>query len=450
MEIIIPSKKITEFIETDVLVVGGGPAGIGAAVAAARQGSRVVLLEKRGFMGGNITAAYVETCNHFLKNSSFKSYGIYAEIEEKYRALYGSSGDIRPNAIHRFSSEYLKIFLDKFVSDAGVKVFLHSFVNDVIKDGEKITHVIIQSKKGPVAIRAGMIIDSTGDGDVAFAAGVPFDQGRDRDHMCQPGTVNFRIAGVDSKLLVKDGIDQVGVIGKRFREDYRAGKTNLSCKRQDIPCGRLTSGGQLTYINYPCAYGIDPTSFADLTRGEMECRRYIEEMVVYMRENFEGFENAELASIAPEIGFRDSRRFHGEYRLTIDDVVSSRHFDDTIAIFPQFYDMLSPDANMNEGSVEDAGYNGYICTITTNSPPFEIPYRSLLPVGIDNLLITGRCISADHVAESGIRAISACLYTGQAAGTSSGLALAKKQSPKNLNIGDLQTALRAQNVLLEY
>lgn len=451
MEFIIPAKTVKVSKETDVLVVGGGPAGIGAAIAAARTGSKTILLEKRAFMGGNITASYVETCNHFTGLFNFESYGIYAEMEEKYRERFGRSGDIRPNAAFRFSSEYLKCFLDDFVTGAGVEVFYYSFVNEVLVEGGNIACAIVQTKQGPVAIKAKTIIDCTGDGDVAFAAGVPFDQGRDKDHRCQPGTLNFRIEGVDvEKVMGKDGTDGLRAIGKKFREDYRAGKTGLKCLRQDLPMGRLTKTGMISYLNYPCAYGIDPTSSEDLTRGEMECRRYILEMMDYMRKNFDGFQDIELASIAPEIGFRDSRRIHGEYKLTIDDVLTSRHFDDVIAVFPQFYDMLSPDGNMNEDTVEGAGYNGYICTRDTGKPPFEIPYRTLLPVGLDNLIIAGRCISADHVAESGIRAISACLYTGQAAGTAATLANKGGKTPKTLNVAELQDNLRKQNVKLEW
>jgi hypothetical protein len=446
MTINLPPRTAEVYKETDVLVVGGGPAGIGAAVAAARSGCRVLLLEKRAFLGGNITASYVETCNHFIHKLSFKTSGIWAEMEDQYRAIYGSSGDIRPNAAKRFSSEYLKIFLDSFVGAAGVEICLHSFVNEVVREGNTITHVIIQGKQGPAAIRAGQIIDCTGDGDLAFAAGIPFDQGRDRDHLCQPGTVNFRITGVDVAALTAGGEDRLREIGRRFREDYRAGRTGLSCKRQDIPFGRLTPAGQVSYINYPCAYGIDPTSFADLTRGEIECRRYIAEICAYMKEHFEGFQGLELASIAPEIGFRDSRRIHGDYRLTIDDVLSGRHFDDAVACIPQFYDMLSPDANMNEGSPQDKGYNGYICSYPRDGVNFEIPYRCLLPVGVDNLLVAGRCISADHVAESGVRAILACMYTGQAAGTAAGLARKGGLSPRTIRVGELRDSLRFQNL----
>lgn len=449
MTITIPAKTTAVYKDVDILVVGGGPAGIGAALSAGRSGCSTLLLEKRGFLGGNITASYVETCNHFMHGTNFEVSGIYADMETQYRARFGNSGDIRPNAVNRFSSEYLKIFLDSFVQSAGVEVCLHSFVNEVIREKDTLAYVLIQSKQGPVAVRAKQIIDCTGDGDVAFAAGVPFDQGRDKDHQCQPGTLNFRIVGVDSAALMADGLDRLKEIGRKFREDYRAGKTSLACKRQDIPMGRLTANGLLSYINYPCAYGIDPTSFSDLTRGEMECRKYILEMVDYMRAHFPGFERVELASIAPEIGFRDSRRIHGDYRLTIDDVLNSRRFDDTIAVFPQFYDMLSPDANMNEGSPQDAGYNGYICSYPKNDLTFEIPYRSLLPLGVDNLLVAGRCICADHVAESGVRAICACMYTGQAAGTAAGLAVQRSLTPRTVPVPVLQESLCSQHCKLE-
>ncbi|MDR2932030.1 MAG: FAD-dependent oxidoreductase, partial [Oscillospiraceae bacterium] len=363
MQITIPARTVDMYKETDVLVVGGGPAGIGAAVAAARGGAKVMLLEKRSFLGGNITGSYVETCNYFMEGTPFKSYGVYAEMENGYKARYGRSHDIRVNSPHRFSSEYLKIFLDGFVGGAGVEICLHSFVNEVVMENGRIAYVIIQSKKGPVAVKAKTIIDCTGDGDVAFAAGVPFDQGRDKDHLCQPGTVNFRLAGADVAKLTRDGEDQLKAIGRQFKADYRAGRTGLACKRQDLPFGRLTPGGQITYVNYPCAYGIDPTDFRDLTRGEIECRGYILDMLGYMREHFDGFENIELASIATEIGFRDSRRIHGEYKLTIDDMEANKHFDDVIAVFPRFYDMLAPDANMDgDGSHEGAGYHGHIYT----------------------------------------------------------------------------------------
>lgn len=448
MEIRIYEKYAKLIKEVDVLVVGGGPAGIGAAVSAARQGSKVMLLEKRGFLGGNITGSYVETCNHFLYGKPFQANGIYAEIEEKYKAQYGRSHDVRMNAPHRFSSEYLKIFLDEFIQNEGVEIRFHSFVNEVVADNNKIQYIIIQSKQGPLAVRANVIIDSTGDGDVAFSAGVPFEQGRDLDGLCQPGTTNFRIVGVDVDKLTEGG-DKLKEIEKKFREDYKAGVTGLHCKRQDIPFGRLTPAGQISYINYPCAYEIDPTDVEDLTRGEIECRRYIKEFYEYAKNHFEGFENIEISSIAPEIGFRDSRRIKGLYRLTRDDIEAQVKFEDAIAVYPRIYDMLAPDGNLGgDGRLEGGGYKGHIFETIKDTRSYSIPYRSLLPVNVDNLIVAGRCISTDHIAESSIRAISACMLTGQAAGTAAGIASKEEIIPKSVDVKKLQKILKLQGVVL--
>lgn len=446
-QIVIQPKTVEISMAPQVLVVGGGPAGIGAAVSAARNGSKVLLLEKRGFLGGNITACFVENCNYFLKGTPFHAEGIYGEIEAKAYQKYGND-NVRERNKYAFSSEYLKVFLDEFVKEAGVEVLFHSFVNDVVMDGGHIEAVIIQTKKGPVAVKADVVIDATGDADVSFAAGIPFEQGREKDGLCQPGTVSLRLAGADPEKLLKDG-DRLAEIGRIFKEDYRAGKTGLPCKRQDLPFGRLTAGGQISYVNYSCAYGLDPTDIRDLSRGEMECRQYVMDIYRYLKENFEELKNIEIASIAPEIGFRDSRRIEGQYHLTIEDMESRRHFDDVIAVFPRFYDMLAPDANMDgDGKAEGRGYAGHIFEPVVDERTFEIPYRALLPRNVDNLLAAGRCISADHVAESGTRAISLCMMTGEAAGAAAALAVRGGTAPARVSVPELQRMLMAQNIHL--
>lgn len=446
-QIVIQPKTIDISFETQVLVVGGGPAGIGAAVSAARNGQKVILLEKRGFLGGNITACFVENCNYFLRGTPFRSEGIYAEIEKKAYEKYGND-NIRERNKYAFSSEYLKVFLDEFVTESGVQILFHSFVNDVVMNGDRIEAVIIQTKKGPMAVKADIIIDTTGDADVSFAAGVPFEQGREKDGLCQPGTVSLRLTGADTKALLENG-DRLLEIGRIFKEDYRAGKTGLPCKRQDLPFGRLTAAGQISYVNYSCVYGLDPTDIRDLSRGEMECRQYVMDIYRYLKANFEELKNTEVASIAPEIGFRDSRRIDGMYHLTIEDMESRRHFDDVIAVFPRFYDMLAPDANMDgDGKVEGKGYVGHIYEPVVDDRTFEIPYGALVPRNVSNLLAAGRCISADHVAESGTRAISLCMMTGEAAGAAAAVAIRSGKKPADICVKELQQILKQQNINL--
>lgn len=450
MELIRKETVLAVAKTADVLVVGGGPAGIGAAVTAARLGKKTILLEKRGFLGGNITACYVENCNYFLKGTPFLPEGLYAEIEKGCRDTFGNDNvrSYNPNA---YGSEYLKVYLDALVQEAGVEVLFHAFVNEVVMDGNRIRAVVVQTKKGPVGIAAEIVIDTTGDADVAFGAGVPFDQGREKDGACQPGTVNLRLAGADTEALSKtvDGRDRLQEIGREFKEDYRAGRTGLACKRQDIPFGRLTPGGQISYVNYACSYGLDPTDMEDLTRGEIECRQYAVDIYRYLKNRYQEFRNIEIASLAPEIGFRDSRRIHGVYTLTIEDMEADKSFEDVIAVFPRFYDMLAPDGNMGgDGSVEGKGYQGHIYEAVVDNRTFQIPYRSMLPVNVSNLLVAGRCLSADHVAESGVRAISLCMMTGQAAGAAATLAVRDRTTPAGVNIRELQDTLRGQGIRL--
>ena len=249
--------------------------------------------------------------------------------------------------------------------------------------------------------------------------------------------------------MLENGEDVLNEVGSIYKENYRAGKTGLNCKRQDLPFGRLTPGGQVSYLNYPCAYGVDSTDITSISQAEQECRIYINEMLEYARKNMFGFEKVELSNIATEVSFRDSRRIKGKYQLQIDDMTSARDFEDCIAVYPQFYDMLSPDAYMDgDGTVEGKGYEGHIYSLPKDDTLFQIPYGALIPEGIDNLLVGGRSISAEHVAQSGIRAISCCMATGEAAGTAAAIASKNNLAPEKVNIAQLQETLRKQGARL--
>lgn len=449
LKINVAPKEAKIIREVDVLVVGGGPAGIGAAVAASYSGEKVLLLEKGGFLGGNITKSYVEGCNYFLAKTDFEPGGVWAKMEQGYKEIYGRGHDLRPGTTFRFSSEYLKIYLDEFLKEHHVEVLFHSFVNEVVIEDRKISAVIIQTKQGPLAVVAKTVVDCTGDADVAFAAGVEFEQGRATDGLCQPGTLSFRVAGVDAPALLANGEDVLNEVGAIYKENYRAGVTGLNCKRQDLPFGRLTPGGQVSYLNYPCAYGIDSTDITSISQAEQECRTYISEMLDYARKHMFGFEKVELSNIATEVSFRDSRRIKGKYQLQIDDMINAREFEDCIAVYPRFYDMLSPDAYMDgDGTVEGKGYEGHIYALPKDDILFQIPYGALIPKGVDNLLVGGRSISAEHVAQSGIRAISCCMATGEAAGTAAALASIYRVATGEIDIAQLQATLRKQGAKL--
>lgn len=442
-------KAATVIKEVDVLVVGGGPAGIGAAVSAAYDGSNVLLLEKGGFLGGNITKSYVEGCNYFLNSIGHEPTGVWAKMETAYKKKYGRSHDLRPGTTFRFSSEYLKIFLDDFLKEHDVDVLFHSFVNDVVMEENTIKAVIIQTKQGPLAVVAKTIVDATGDADVAYAAGVTYEQGRETDGLTQPGTLSFRVAGIDAARLLENGEDVLNKVGAKYNQDYRAGITGLACKRQDLPFGRLTPGGQVSYLNYACVYGVDATDIHGLSTAEIEARGYISQILDYMRREMDGFSQAELSSIATEVSFRDSRRIKGEYHLKIEDLTTLKHFDDCIGLYPQFYDMLAPDAYMDgDGNVSGKGYKGHIYHQIKDGTLFQIPYRALVPQGVDNLLVAGRAISCDHVAQSGIRAIYCCMSTGEAAGAGAAIASREGIKPKEVDVKELQNRLKNQGVML--
>ena len=441
------SKELPVRKDVDVLVVGGGPAGIGATIAASRNEAKVCLIEQRGFLGGNMTGCYLEQCNWFLQGQPTRITGIYGELEKKYGQKYGKeSNDMRKEIdFHRFHSEYLKVFLDEIMEEEGIEIILHCFGTDSVVEDGKIKGVVVDSKSGLEVVLADTIIDTTGDGDIAAKAGVSFEIGRKEDGFCQPGTLSFRLAGVNTKKVAKL-IEQHGAgkgasppfFSNILRKAQQEGTSGLSCSRPGVPFGRITEGGQVCEINFSDVYKINPTKVEDLTYGEIKARKQIVEMVEFMRQNFPGFEQCEVSSFAPFIGFRDSRRIKAEYKLTSNDIDSQVDFTDIIATYPTVYDMLSPSGRWDDNFL-----------IVNPNKFYNIPYRCLVPVSIDNLLVAGRCIYTDHRAEASLRAISACMATGEAAGTAAALCCKENVTPRGLNVRKLQYQLKKQGVRLK-
>lgn len=439
----IPARKAALREEVDVLVVGGGPAGIGAAIAAAREGLRVTLLEKRGFLGGNVTDSHVGIANHYMRHVPFCSSGIYAEMERGFYADYGRSHFV--SETERLHNEYMKLFLDGFVLEEGIDLLLHAFVGDVVMAGDRIDAVAVYTKKGPIAYRAAIVVDATGDGDVAAFAGVPFKQGRESDGLCQPGTLMFSVAGVDMDYFSRQehNIWSIRDQLSRLRDEGR-----YSLMHNRLPfLGGLTDAGLAMEMNYTETYGADSTDSDSLTRANVTARLQISEFIDYLRKNVHGMERIELASIASEIGFRDSRRIQGRYELTLDDIENDRRFDDSIFLFPRFYDLHALDGDWTQPSVI-AKNSASMHQSPRPGQVFSVPYRCIVPEKVNNLLVAGRCMCTDHEAESAIRHVYACMQGGQAAGVAAGIALRDSTAPAKVDVGKLQGRLREVGVVL--
>jgi hypothetical protein len=446
VETLLYSREISVSDEVDVLVVGGGPAGIAAAIAAARTGARTRLVERFGFLGGNLTAGLVGPCmtSFSLDGQEQLIRGVFDEfvrrMEETGDALHPSrthAGDAYSgfivyghDKVTPFEPEAAKTTALQMCREAGVDLRLHSFVADaVVRDG-RVTGVIVASKSGLEMLPATVTVDCSADGDVAAAAGVAIDYGRDSDGLVQPMTLFFRVAGVDDEVVEQ--------YVRAHPEDHRAFESIVTKARADgrFPSPRRGVGMYKTMrkgvwrINTTRVLQRNGTDVVDLTAGELEGRDQVVGLVKFFRESLPGFENCELLDTATTIGVRETRRIIGEYRLELADLQSGRHFDDVIALCAYPVDIHDP-TGAGGGVDESAG--------TANV--YEIPYRSLIPRDVDGLLVAGRCVSASHEALAAIRVMPPAFAMGQAAGTAASLATRDGVAPRKVDVNGLQRAL---------
>jgi len=407
-----PRRETVVACDVDVLVAGGGPAGVAAAISAARTGARTCLVETAGCFGGMWTIGMQTHATCFHDGKRVIVGGIAREIVNRLGAL-GAAEDpdqkVRARPVQfwlAFDPEMMKIVLDDMLHEAGVLPLLHTHCVGAMVDKGRVTGVITESKSGRQAIRAGVTVDCTGDADIAFHAGAPTAKGRGSDGKCQPATLTFILAGVDYDRARLWAESSPGERELREQEARRRGELTTP---QRISLGAPSMAPGVTYHNVTRILDVDATNAADLTRAEMEGRRQVMELVRYYRRFIPGFERCRLAGLAPSIGLRESRRIVGEYTLTASDVISARSFSDGIARHNYYIDVHSPDGFGLEG---DAGPD-------QRPPPgsaHEVPYRCLLPLERDQLLVAGRCISADRQALGSVRTTVCCVELGQAAG----------------------------------
>jgi 2-polyprenyl-6-methoxyphenol hydroxylase-like FAD-dependent oxidoreductase len=441
----------------DVLVVGGGPAGIAAAIAAARSGARTGLAERYGFLGGTATAGLVGPFMGVFEGNAERVQLIRGLFDEIVRRMEDLGGAIHPSKVIRgeghsgfrlsghngvtpFEPETLKLVAAEMCLEAGVRLSLHSRFIAPILEGDRIGGVILATKAGLQAIRASVVVDCSGDGDVAMAAGVPMVKGRESDGLGQGVTLFFRVKNVDTERVERYAKEhpQDGVAGKPFGSLVAEAKAagDFTLPRDRINFYRTPDPG-VWGVNASRIVRIDPTSADELTRAEIEGRRQVVELLRFLRKYVPGCEQAQLAVTATQIGVRESRRIVGEHTLTLEDLQAGRHFADAVVFYNYPVDIHSP----TDGT-------GGILNEIPIAPVYQIPYRSLVPLRVEQLLVAGRCLSATHEAAAAARVMPACFAMGQAAGTAAALALAAGTTVRRLDPESLRRRLREQGAYL--
>ncbi len=452
------SLEVPVKVDCDVLVVGGGPAGIAAAAAASRHGARTVLLEQYGCLGGMATVGLV---GPFM--TSFDTEGkeqiVKGIFMELVRRMIAEGGAVDPaevpagtdyvSFIHEahqnatpFDPETMKYAAMELVLDAGVDVRLHARLVKVRTNGRRIESVLFSEKGGLALARAKVLVDATGDGDAAALAGNPFEKGRKGDGKLQPASMFLRIAGVDDEKVAAWARANMGP-GKRLFEAFvaqarRDGRFPKSCPREAVGLYRQPRKGEwrVNTSRILDADGSDPES---LTRAEIEGRRQARDLVRFFNQYCPGLEKAYLVDTGAQVGIRETRRIEGLYTLTREDVENAHRFDDAIARYSFFMDIHNP---------AGGGQETHERLFIKGGRFFDIPYRCLVPSRITNMLVSGRCISADHRANGAVRVMPACFATGQAAGTAAAIAAQGGLAPAEVDVKALREALSADGCVV--
>ena len=410
----------------DVIVVGGGFAGVCAAISAAENGAKTLLVDKSNALGGAahncLVNPFMPTHTKINGEKTELTLGLFQKVREEL-----SKRSALKNII--FAEEQLKYVLQKMVQNAGVDLLFNAYLHNVERNETSITSLVFSTVGGPLTLSAPYYIDATGDAQLSYLAKCPTFLGREKDNLCQPMTLCFRVGGVDVEEFYKDK-DRINGLYKQFRAQGK-----IKNPREDVLVFKMTYDGVL-HFNTTRVVKKNPTDVFDLTQAEIEAREQVFELLQFMKDNAPSMKNAFLLSTASQIGVRESRMIDGEYKLTVDDCLSFRKFDDSIAVSNYDIDIHNP---------EGSGTSHYYFP---DGKYFTIPYRALIPKKADNLLVAGRCISSDHEAQASYRIMPIVANIGEGAGVAIALASKNKIKPKDINVKELQKILRERNVFL--
>jgi NADPH-dependent 2,4-dienoyl-CoA reductase/sulfur reductase-like enzyme len=389
--------------DVDVVVAGGGPAGIAAALASARQGARTLLIERYGYLGGMVTGAYVVAILGVGDGHVSKARGIVDEIRARLEPL-GAVQEISACGDYRVDAEIFKWQALEMLLEAGVRVRLHTQACAPIVDGTTVTGLLAESKSGREAFLAGVTIDASADADLVYRAGGAC------DNETHEITLGFVVEDVDQEAV------------DAFRRESPAEYEAIAVEAAELNGGKLP--GKFRLLE-----GVDATDAEAITQAEIRLRREGFRSLVYLRQRMPGYERARVALTWPQLGVRLSRRIRGETILVDGDLSASRHFEDGISRLGVYF----PDWGPN---------------YAIKGLDYDIPYRALVPEGVDGMLAAGRCISCDPIAGNTMRLLVPCLVTGQAAGVAAAIAVQDGCSPRDIEVGKLRAALRGQGAWL--
>jgi hypothetical protein len=455
---LLPQRLATVAADTDVLVVGGGPAGIGAAVGASQAGARVILVERYGFLGGNATAALVMPLMSFHTQSEGgkrpppetlmpTDHGpgdpvIAGVLRQLVERLIATGGALSPSTetgyVVPFDPEAFKLTALDLLDEAGVSYLLHAFASGTIGEPGRLG-VVFETKSGPLVVRAPVVVDCTGDGDVAAHAGARFEIGRDTDGLTQPMTLMFRIIEFQREKFsqyVRENPGQwKGVHGlwDLIRKASEAGELDLA--REDVLFFGTPHEHELS-VNSTRVTKVLGTDVWDLTYAEWESRRQMRQIARFLRRHVPGFERSYVAQSGVHVGVRETRRILGEMQLTAEDLLEARRFDDVIAQGSYPVDIHNPEGK------------GTVLKRISPGRAYQIPLRALLPQNVDRVIVAGRCISGTHEAHSSYRVMPISMATGQAAGVCSAIAARRGSLPRDVPVEEVQDELIRQGANL--